>query len=166
LSLAGPFDQRLPFDTAEAPRATTSRQARPDGAGYDTLSQTGEATTPTLHMVAAAPTPRRDLPGPAQFARRFLVGVIEVATGRRPAGQLARHAAPAVQAGLARDAGRLRRLGATARPATLSSLHVSEPVEGVAEVAAVVRVDGRSRAIALRLEATDSRWRCVQLQIG
>jgi hypothetical protein len=112
------------------------------------------------------PTARADLPDLAGFSRRFAIAVIEVATGRRSASQLSRHTAPAVQAGLAKDAGRISRLGTTARPATIHSVHLAEPTDGVAEVAVVVRVGDRFRAIAMRFEGLDGRWRCVRLQIG
>ena len=46
------------------------------------------------------------------------------------------------------------------------NLHVTEPADGVAEVAAVLRIENRFRALALRLEGLDGRWRCVRLQIG
>ena len=100
------------------------------------------------------------------LARRLVIGVIETATGRRSASQLRHHTSPTVLAGLARDAGRISRLGTSQRPAALHSLHVTEPADGVAEVAAVLRVGDRFRALALRLEGLDGRWRCVRLQIG
>ncbi|UQX89688.1 Rv3235 family protein [Jatrophihabitans telluris] len=106
------------------------------------------------------------LPEPGAFAKRLVVGVIEIATGRRSAAQLGRHTSPAVQAGLARDAGRITRLGTATRPASVHSVHASTTSAGIAEVAVVVRIEGRFRAIALRLEAQHGRWRCVRLQIG
>ncbi|MGX7679197.1 Rv3235 family protein [Jatrophihabitans sp. DSM 45814] len=114
----------------------------------------------------AQPTGRADLPELERFARRLVIGIIETATGRRQASQLSQYTAPAVQAGLARDAGKISRLGTAARPACLHSLHVIEPADGVAEIAAIVRIGPRFRAIALRLEGLDGRWRCVRLQIG
>jgi hypothetical protein len=45
-------------------------------------------------------------------------------------------------------------------------VHVSEPADGVAEACAVVDTGPRRRAIALRLEGLDGRWRCTQLQFG
>ncbi|MEO7260560.1 MAG: Rv3235 family protein [Jatrophihabitantaceae bacterium] len=148
LSLVGPLDQPLPFDTVgpNAPSAMRLR-AEPD-------------------PFAVRPTGRHELPEPAAFARRLVIGVIETATGRRSAAQLRHHTSPTVQAGLARDAGRISRLGSAHRPAALHSLHITEPADGVAEVAAVLRVGDRFRALALRLEGLDGRWRCVRLQIG
>ena len=148
LSLVGPLDQPLPFDApgTDAPSALRLR--------------------PQTDPFAARPTGRHELPAPAVQARQLVIGVIETATGRRPASQLRHHTSPTVQAGLVRDAGRISRLGTARRPATLHSLHVTEPADGVAEIAAVLRVGDRFRALALRLEGLDGRWRCVRLQIG
>jgi len=147
LSLVGPTDQQLPF---------AARQPIP--------SRFGLAHDPD--RLGPEPTPRADLPEPRSFARRFTIAVIEAATGRRTASQLGSHTSPGVQAGLVRDAGRISRLGSAARPATLHSLHLAEPADGVIEAAAIVRVGIRYRAIAFRLEGLDGRWRCVRLQIG
>ena len=145
LSLVGPLDRQLPLETA---RPATSAQPLPS------------------ESFGSRPTGIHELPEPTVLARRLVIGVIETATGRRSASQLRHHTSPTVQAGLARDAGRISRLGSARRPATLHSLHVTEPADGVAEVAAVLRVGDRFRALALRLEGLDGRWRCVRLQIG
>jgi hypothetical protein len=157
LSLLGPLDQPLPFDALS----------------FEALSYEALDTDAPLGTVraqpdpfAARPTGRNELPEPGVQARRLVIGMIETVTGRRPASQLRHHTSPTVQAGLARDAGRITRLGTARRPATLHSLHVTEPADGVAEVAAVLRVEDRFRALALRLEGVDGRWRCVRLQIG
>ena len=148
LGLLGPADQQLPFRAPDPGEPSALRLAvLPDR--FD-----------------ARPTGRSDLPQPAAFARRLLIGVIEAATGRRSASQLSQHTTATVQAGLARDAGKISRLGTASRPATVHSLHLAEPADGVAEIVAVVRVGARFRAIALRLEGLDGRWRCVRLQIG
>lgn len=149
LSLVGPLDQPLPFDTVSSSGA---QAAKPNPAGPD--------------LGEPRPTGRRELPEPATFARRLVIGVIETATGRRPASQLRQHTSPTVHAGLARDAGRIDRLGTARRPASLHSVHISEPADAVAEVTAVLRVGERFRALALRLEGSEGRWRCVRLQIG
>ena len=145
LSLVGPLDQPLPFDSVGAPASRLAAEPDPP---------------------ESRPTGLRELPEPAAFARRLLIGVIETATGRRPASQLRQHTSPTVHAGLARDAGRMDRLGTARRPATLHSVHITEPADAVAEVTAVLRVGDRFRALALRLEGSDGRWRCVRLQIG
>jgi hypothetical protein len=148
LGLIGPLDRQLPFDTVD-PTAPSMLRLRESADQFATQA-----------------TGRDQLPELAVFARRLIIGIIETATGRRAAAQLSQHTAPAVQTGLARDAGRIRRLGTAQRPATLHSIHLNEPADGVAEVAAIVRIGNRFRAIALRLEGLDGRWRCVRLQIG
>lgn len=146
LILVGPLDQPLPLeDPEEVPGAQRSTQADP---------------------FADRPAGDDELPEPALMARRLVIGVVEIATGRRSPAQLRHHTSPTVQAGLVRDAGRITRLGTRHRPAALHSLHVTEPADGVAEVAAVLRIENRFRALALRLEGLDGRWRCVRLQIG
>jgi uncharacterized protein DUF6459 len=148
LSVVGPLDQPLPFDILDQATHSTIRVAsQPD-------------------PFTVRPTGRHELPEPTVLARRLVIGVIETVTGRRSVAQLRQHTSPTVQAGLARDAGRISRLGTAQRPAALHSLHVTEPADGVAEVAAVLRVGNRFRALALRLEGSDGRWRCVRLQIG
>ncbi len=152
LRLVGPLDQQLPFDALPCEALDADAAPRTVRAQRDPF--------------AARPTGRDELPEPGVLARRLVIGMIETVTGRRPASQLRHHTSPTVQAGLARDAGRITRLGTARRPATLHSLHVTEPADGVAEVAAVLRVEDRFRALALRLEGLDGRWRCVRLQIG
>jgi hypothetical protein len=148
LTLVGPLDRPLPFDAVdlEVPSGLRLRSA--------------------ADPFGVQPTGRHDLPELTAFARRLAIGIIETATGRRSAAQLSQYTAPAVQAGLARDAGKISRLGTAQRPATLHSVHIGEPADGVAEVAAIVRLDDRFRALAFRLEGLDGRWRCVRLQIG
>lgn len=148
LSLVGPLDQPLPFGAEDLSTPSRLRLA------------------PVPDPFAAQPTGRNALPDPGAHARRLVIGLIEAGTGRRPVSQLSRHLSPRVLTGLSRDAGRISRLGTASRPATVHSLHVGEPADGVAEVVAVIRVGDRFRAIALRLEGLDGRWRCVRLQVG
>jgi hypothetical protein len=112
------------------------------------------------------PTGRDDLPGARAWATALLVTLVEVLAGQRPVGQLARMTSPSVLSGIRRDAARLSRLGRPGVPAQLKSVHLCEPADGVAEVAAVVFSEGRARAIAVRLEGLDGSWRCVRLAIG
>lgn len=56
---------------------------------------------------------------------------------------------------------RLRRLRATIR-----SVRIFWPSAKAAEVSVHVRQGARSRALALRMELIDGRWRCSALQLG
>jgi hypothetical protein len=108
---------------------------------------------------------RGDLPDPREAGRRVLTTVLETLAGRRPAAQLGRLTTPVVLAAL--SAGRRPRWCAEgASPIVLGTVHVCEPVDGVAEVSAVARRAGRAHAVAARLEGIDGRWRCTAVQIG
>jgi len=124
-------------------------------------------------------TPRALLPDPVPLARRLAQVVVEVVAGDRPASQLARHATLDVLDQLERTARhRAARAAATqraqgvganapvaARP-QVTSVHVSEPTDGVAEACAVVSAGPRRRALAFRLEGLDGRWQCTALRMG
>lgn len=122
--------------------------------------------------LAAAGTvlPRSPLrPDPAPWARAFIQAALETLSGRRPVAQLQRRASPGVLAGLARAGTRAAASGP--QPLVMvRSVHVSEPVDGVAEVCAVIsrREEGRTRfrAVAARLETHNDTWRCVLFQVG
>jgi hypothetical protein len=135
----GPHDRQLPFDTG-----------RPEP------------------VEAARPTANVELPDPAGWARRLLVGVVETAAGRRPLQQLTSLLSASVAYGLRADFercaqnGRRHWIGA----AVIRSVRASEPADRVAELSATLLVDGRVRAVALRLEARDGRWLCTRLQLG
>ena len=112
------------------------------------------------------PTATADLPGARGWAGRFAQAVVEVLAGDRPIGQLVRWTTSAVYDDVA---GRI--IGpeaATSEDArgVVRSVHVSEPADGVVEVAALVRRGVRSTALALRLEGLDGRWQCTALELG
>ena len=141
LALVGPNDRPLPF--APSRRRLTDRR----------------------DMFSSQPTGRSQLPDPARFGRRLLVAVLEAMAGRRAPQQLARHLSHAVFVGLLTDLERQTHRH-WPQPALVRSIRVCEPADGVAELAAVVQTGPRFRAIAMRLEGLDGRWRCVRLQIG
>lgn len=139
LRAVGPLDQPLPFE-------------RPS-------NQAAEFT------IAA---PRTDLPDPAVWGRRLLVGIFESAAGKRPLQQLAGLLSPSIAHGLRVDFERSaqRRRPHWTHVATVRTIRASEPRPGVAEVSATVQVGTRVRAIALRAEANQGRWRCTRLLLG
>jgi hypothetical protein len=114
------------------------------------------------------PTSRADLPDPRPWTHRLAQAMVEILAGVRPAAQLARYATLDVLAHLEHSSGRLahRVNGAAPLRPVVASVHVSEPADGVAEVCAVVDTGPRRRALALRLEGLDGRWRCTELQFG
>ena len=108
---------------------------------------------------------RADLPDPESAGRRLVTLTLEAFAGRRPIGQLQSLVTPTLFTALSGP----RRPGwcsTGTSPLLVSSVRVSEPVDGVAEVSAVARRNGRAHAVAARLEGIDGRWRCTALQIG
>lgn len=58
----------------------------------------------------------------------------------------------------------------TGRPArrpfiATGDVHITEPVDGVIESVVVVRTAARARAVAVRLEGWDSRWRATTVAV-
>ena len=130
-------------------------------------------TDPAVAMRATA---RAELPDPGPWTAQLVQTVLEVLSHERPRQQLVRWLTPEVYTDLTTHlaaaparpspskpgggqpgAGRARR--------TVSSTHVFEPADGVVEATAVVVGGRRARAIALRLEGWDGRWRCTRLAI-
>ena len=108
---------------------------------------------------------RAQLPDPRDAGRRLITLTLEAMAGRRPLLQVRTLTTPRVFAAL--SAGRRPRWCTdSSAPLVVGRVHVSEPVDGVAEVSAVARRDGRAHAVAARLEGLDGRWRCTALQIG
>lgn len=116
------------------------------------------------------PTCRAELPEPRHWAGRFVQALVEVLAGDRPLPQLVRWTSTEVY----EDVAALlppsnRRAGGAAEAdtrAAVRSVHLTEPADGVAEVAATVRRGRRSTAVALRLEGLDGRWQCTALEVG
>lgn len=115
-------------------------------------------------------TPSSDLPDPVQWGRTITQVVVEVLAGHRPSAQLLRWTTEQVYREVRNRAlplpsghDRSRSLGPAHRP-RVGSVRVSEPRDGVAEVAAVVHRRHRVQAMALRLEGRDGRWVVTVLQ--
>ena len=108
---------------------------------------------------------RAELPDPQAVGRRLITLTLEAMAGRRPLSQLQPLTSPGVFGALTGGRRPAWCVGSTS-PLLVGRLHVCEPVDGVAEISAVARRDGRAHAVAARLEGIDGRWRCTALQIG
>jgi len=113
-------------------------------------------------------TDRQDLPEPGPWAQRLLQAVLESLAGRRSPTQLQYWTSWGVYRDIVRvaQASGQSSAGIRGEGVTISRLRVCEPADGVAEVCAVARRDGRWHAVAARLEGIDGRWRCVCLTVG
>lgn len=120
-------------------------------------------------------TSRDALPNPRPWCGRFVQALVEVLSGDRPAAQLMRWTTDPIFTEVARRARAVATSRTPAQPGRalpgngrvmVRSVRVCEPADGVAEAAVHVQHGGRSRAVALRLEGLDGRWRCTALQLG
>jgi hypothetical protein len=147
----------LPNGIPAAPAAPPDLRLVPRPAAEDAADAVDFGPQPT--STAALPTARA-------WSARFAQAVVEVLAGDRPVSQLVRWTTTSVYDDLAAlVVGPAAVRGAAAR-GVVRSIHVSEPVDGVAEVAALVRRGPRSTAVALRLEGLDGRWQCTALELG
>jgi hypothetical protein len=108
---------------------------------------------------------RTELPDPRHAGRHLITLTLEAMAGRRPFGHVQPLTSPGVFAALS-GGRRPRWCAESTSPLLVGPVHLSEPVDGVAEISAVARWDGRAHAVAARLEGIDGRWRCTAMQIG
>jgi len=112
-----------------------------------------------------------ELPDPAPLLEGLCRGVLEVLAGVREAEQLARwldeepYRSLLTRANLARRARSARRQPARHPSYAIRSVRSSSPADGVVEAVVIVTMPGRTRAIALRLEGIDRRWRATSLAV-
>ena len=115
-------------------------------------------------------TSSRELPDPAGACAALVQAIVEVLGGSRPSAQLARWLTADVYAALQRRAGLAARLRRGAAPVcrhpVVRRVRVCAPRDGVVEACAVVFEGDRVRAVALRIEGLDGRWRVTAAEVG
>ncbi|MEN2738016.1 Rv3235 family protein [Microbacterium sp. X-17] len=116
-------------------------------------------------------TASRDLPDPEPLVRNLTCGVLEVLAGVREVDQLARWLAEdayrvlLTRANLATRARSARGVPAARPVHTVLSTRVTSPADSVVEAVVVVAGPARTRAVAIRLEGWDRRWRATSLAL-
>jgi hypothetical protein len=122
----------------------------------------------TVRIAPGSTAPARSCRHP--WARQFIQAALEAAAGRRPVNQLVRWTSEEVFSLLSRRAALAARLGSTGSPPSgaclVRSVRLCRPTASAVEASAVVLDRGRYRAVALRLEDADGRWRVTALEIG
>lgn len=120
---------------------------------------------------APQPTSSDDLPDPVPLIEGLTRGALEVLAGVREVDQLARWFTEeafrklVIRANLSARA-RSARSASPARPVfEIVSVRHSSPADGVVEAVVIVAGPARSRAVALRLEGMDRRWRATSLAV-
>jgi hypothetical protein len=128
--------------------------------------------SPASRRPVEVPDPQPScLPEPRAWATRFVQAAVEVGAGLRPPSQLVRWASSDVQATLSRRhqvAARMRqRAGSTAGSrARVRTVFTCSPRAGAVEVSAVVNDSQRVRAVAMRMESLNGRWRVTAFELG
>ena len=111
------------------------------------------------------------LPDPRPLLENLTRCVIEILAGARELEQVARWVSDDVYRNLLRRVvistrARQAKGQPVARPTfTIGSLTVCEPRDGVVEAVVIVRGRARVRAVALRLEGLDRRWRATAINV-
>ena len=117
------------------------------------------------------PASRSALPEPQPLLENLTRCVIEILAGARDLEQIARWVSDDVYRHLLKRvviSTRARQATgrAVTRPAfTIGSTTICEPRDGVIEAVVIVRGRARTRAVALRLEGLDKRWRATAVNV-
>lgn len=164
LTLPGPLVSPV-VESRPYPRrwAVAGREPRPAQPALD-LRPAGDPHV-EVSAVDAADVVVPGLPDARAWSVALAVTVLEVLSGRRPAGQLGRWLDEPVLATLVARLPR-RRPGAVSPAPALRSVRVQHPCAGVAEVTVHARLGQRPVPVALRLEARRERWLCTALELG
>lgn len=116
-------------------------------------------------------TSAESLPDPEVFLRNLTRGVLEVLAGVREVDQLARwmtedaYRKLLTRANLATRARSARGVPASRPVHAILSVRYSAPADGVIESVIIVAGPARTRAVAVRLEGMDRRWRATSLAL-
>ena len=117
------------------------------------------------------PTPSTALPDPAPLIENLTRCVIEILAGARDLEQLSRWVTDDVYRHLLKRvvlSTRARQAAgrAVTRPTfTIGSTSQCSPRDGVIEAVVIVHGRARTRAVALRLEGLDQRWRATAINV-
>lgn len=116
-------------------------------------------------------TPSADLPEPEPLLRNLTIGVLEVLAGVREPEQLGRwltedaFAKLVTRANLSARARSARSLPASRPQHRILTVRFDAPADSVVEGVIVVAGPTRTRAVAIRLEGWDARWRATSLAL-
>ena len=117
------------------------------------------------------PSTRDVLPAPEPMLENLTRCVIEILAGARDLEQIARWVTDDVYRHLLKRVilstrARQARGRTPSRPAfTIGTTTICEPRDGVVEAVVIVHGRARSRAVALRLEGLDRRWRATAINV-
>lgn len=131
----------------------------------------GAGTGPNEDFFGHQPNSRSELPDPEPLLINLTRCVIEVLAGARDLDQLARWVTDDVYKHLLKRVVLSARARAVKgqraqRPSiTIGRISMSEPRDGVVEAVVMVHTKVRARAVAIRLEGLDHRWRASAINV-
>lgn len=117
------------------------------------------------------PTATATLPNPAPLVENLTRCVVEILAGARDLEQIARWVTDDVYRHLLKRVvlsarARQAKGQAATRPSfTIASTRIFEPRDGVIEAVVIVHGRARTRAVAIRLEGLDKRWRASAINV-
>ncbi len=117
------------------------------------------------------PAARESLPNPGPLLENLTRCVIEILAGARELEQISRWVTDDVYRNLLKRvviSARARQAKGqpVSRPSfSIGSTSIFEPRDGVVEAVVIVRGRARTRAVALRLEGLDRRWRATVISV-
>lgn len=117
------------------------------------------------------PASRRELPDPEPLLANLTRCVMEVLAGARELEQIARWVTDDVykhllkRVVLASRARAVKRQSANRPNIVIGRITMSEPRDGIIEAVVMVHGRSRTRAVAIRLEGMDSRWRASAINV-
>jgi hypothetical protein len=100
-----------------------------------------------------------DLPEVNKWSENFVIKVLEVWSGRRSLAQLSRNCHRSAQRQIAAQ------INFATQKCQIRKIYLNQPIEGVVEVTATLRVVDRVRSLTFRLEGVDKRWICTELKL-
>lgn len=159
-------------------KVTRSRTVRQPAAPRAPVSAFDGSAARELHpqldsdeFFGAQPTPTSTLPDPAPLLENLTRCVIEILAGARELEQISRWLSDDVYRHLLTrviisSRARQAKGQQAVRPNfSIGSTTVCEPRDGVVEAVIVVRGRARARAVAIRLEGLDRRWRATAIHV-
>jgi hypothetical protein len=153
----------LPIAASDSPRDTPS----PAAAAH----RPARLRVTTDEYFGQQPTPTASLPLPDPLLENLTRCVIEILAGARDLEQISRWVTDDVyrhllkRVVLSTRARQAKGQVATRPTFSLGTLMTCEPRDGVVESVVIVRGRARSRAVAIRLEGLDRRWRATAIHV-
>ncbi|PPL20165.1 Rv3235 family protein [Microterricola pindariensis] len=135
------------------------------------LHRPAHAAAPADDAFARQRTGRAALPDPEPLLVNLTRSVLEILAGERDLEQIARWVTDEVYASLttrvtiAARARAVKKIPVQRQSHHIARVIVSEPRDGAVEAVVIVHSRARSRAVAIRLEGLDQRWRASAISV-